>query len=62
MARPQVAAGGDGLQIWRVAANTLNKQSRTADGRMENGERCTVGSFIICTHQQRLLGRSNQGE
>jgi hypothetical protein len=30
MARPQVA-DGDGLQIWRVAANILNKQSRTAD-------------------------------
>jgi hypothetical protein len=28
---PQVADGGDGLQIWRVAANILNKQSRTAD-------------------------------
>jgi hypothetical protein len=22
---------GDGLQIWRVAANILNKESRTAD-------------------------------
>jgi hypothetical protein len=31
MARPQVADGGDGLQIWRVAANISNKQSRTAD-------------------------------
>jgi hypothetical protein len=31
MARPQVADGGDGLQIWWVAANILNKQSRTAD-------------------------------
>jgi hypothetical protein len=31
MARPQVADGGDGLQIWRVAANILNKQSRTAE-------------------------------
>jgi hypothetical protein len=31
MARPQVADGGDGLQIWRVAANILNKKSRTAD-------------------------------
>jgi hypothetical protein len=30
VARPQVADGGDGLQIWRVAANILNKQSRTA--------------------------------
>jgi hypothetical protein len=31
MARPQVADGGDGLQLWRVAANIVNKQSRTAD-------------------------------
>jgi hypothetical protein len=31
MARPQVADGGDGLRICRVAANILNKQSRTAD-------------------------------
>jgi hypothetical protein len=30
MARPQVADGGDGLQIWRLPANILNKQSRTA--------------------------------
>jgi hypothetical protein len=31
MARPQVADGGEGLQIWRVAGNILNKQSWTAD-------------------------------
>jgi hypothetical protein len=31
MARPQVADGGEDLQICRVAANILNKQSRTAD-------------------------------
>jgi len=31
MARPRVADGGDGLQIWRVAANKWNKQSRTAE-------------------------------
>jgi hypothetical protein len=31
MSRPQVADGGDTLQVWRVAANMLNKQSRTAD-------------------------------
>jgi hypothetical protein len=30
MARPQVA-NGEGLQIRRVAANILSKQSRTAD-------------------------------
>jgi hypothetical protein len=31
MARLQLADRGDGLQIWRVAENMLNKQSRTAD-------------------------------
>jgi hypothetical protein len=31
MAHPQVVDGGDGPQIWRVAANILNKQSQTAD-------------------------------
>jgi hypothetical protein len=28
----------------------------------ENGESCIMGSFIICTHHQILLGRSNEGE
>jgi hypothetical protein len=36
VARPQVADGGDGLQIWRIAANILNKQSRTADKRLSS--------------------------
>jgi hypothetical protein len=31
MACPQAADGGCGLQIWRVAANILNKQLQTAD-------------------------------
>jgi hypothetical protein len=31
MTRPRVADGGDGLQIWRVAENILNKQSRISD-------------------------------
>jgi hypothetical protein len=39
MARPQVAVGGDGLQIWRVAANILNKQS----GRADNGWSSSLG-------------------
>jgi hypothetical protein len=30
MACPQVADGGDGLQIWRVTGNILKKQSRIA--------------------------------
>jgi hypothetical protein len=31
MANPQVADGGDGLQVWRVSTNVLNKYLRTAD-------------------------------
>jgi hypothetical protein len=31
MARPRVTDGGDGLQVWGVAENILNKQSRTTD-------------------------------
>jgi hypothetical protein len=31
MVRPQDADEGDGLQIWRVTANILNKQSQTVD-------------------------------
>jgi hypothetical protein len=31
MVRPGVAYGGDGFQMWKVAANMLNKQSQTAD-------------------------------
>jgi hypothetical protein len=34
VARPQVAGGGEGLQVRRVAANILNKQSQTADRGM----------------------------
>jgi hypothetical protein len=30
MPYPQIADGGESLQIWRVAANILNKQLRTA--------------------------------
>jgi hypothetical protein len=31
MVCPQVVDGGDGLQIWRIAVNILNKQSQTAN-------------------------------
>jgi hypothetical protein len=31
MMHPQVAERGDGLQMWRVAANILNKHLRTAN-------------------------------
>jgi hypothetical protein len=37
MARPHFEDGGDDLWIWRMAANILNKQSRT------DGKACSCG-------------------
>jgi len=31
MTRHELADGGNGLQVWRVTANILNKQLRTSD-------------------------------
>jgi hypothetical protein len=50
MARPQVAEG-DGLQIWRVAANILNKQSRRADKGWSSSFGVGVGST---THHKKI--------
>jgi hypothetical protein len=65
--RPRVADRGDGLQIWRVAANILNKQSRTVEsgwssslgvGRWDNNQPFPV-KLNICyeplrTHNEEL--------
>jgi hypothetical protein len=32
VSRAQVSDGGDGLHMWRVAENKLNKQSRSRQG------------------------------
>jgi hypothetical protein len=48
MARPQVADGGDRLQIWRVAANTLNKQSRPADKGLGVGPTTPHRKKLVC--------------
>jgi hypothetical protein len=46
MVRDQVADGGDGLQIWRVAASILNKQSRTANKKWSS-------SLGLTTHRTK---------
>jgi hypothetical protein len=50
MERPQVADGGDGLQIWRVVANILNKQSQTADKGWSSSWELGVG---ITPHRKK---------
>jgi hypothetical protein len=49
MARPQVAVGADGLQIWKVAANILNKQSRTANKGWSSSLGVGRGAFKVLT-------------
>jgi hypothetical protein len=52
MARPQVADVGDALQFWRVAANILNKQSRTADKRCFSS--LGLGMGLITPHRKKI--------
>jgi hypothetical protein len=44
MAPPQFADGEDGLQVWWVAANKLNKQPQTADKRCASSLEVECGS------------------
>jgi hypothetical protein len=67
MARPRVADGGYGLQMWRMAANVLNKQSRTADkgwsSAWELGEGLTIyrKKQLLWNVTQRLAGSYEHG-
>jgi hypothetical protein len=52
MARPRVPVGEDGFQTGRVAANILNKQSRTADSGWPSsfgvGQEANSHTLLIC--------------
>jgi hypothetical protein len=51
MVRPQVANGGEGLQIWRVAANILNNELRTAGKGWPSSLR--VGRGLTTPHHKK---------
>jgi hypothetical protein len=57
MARRQVTDGGDGLQMWRVAANILNKQSRTADKRWSSSLGVGHGANNFSPYKISLLSQ-----
>jgi len=59
MARPQVANGREGLQIWRVAPNILNKQSWTAD--MGDPPAWGLGEGLTPHHKNQLVMRCYTG-
>jgi hypothetical protein len=50
MTRPQFGDGRKDLQMWRVAANTLNKQSRTVNKGWSSN--CAVGRSAT-THRHK---------
>jgi hypothetical protein len=47
MASPQVADGGEGLPIWKLAANIMNKQLLTGDKGCPSGFGVGRGAKII---------------
>jgi hypothetical protein len=59
MERPQVADGRDGLQIWRVAANILNKQSRTANKMWSSSMVVGCGVDNTSTLKEIIILRSD---
>jgi hypothetical protein len=52
MTRPQVADGEAGLQIWKVVANILKKQSRTAGNGWSSSLVVSVG---LTTHRKNRV-------
>jgi hypothetical protein len=53
MTRPQVADGGEGLQIWRVDASILNKQLRTADKGWSSS--LGLGRGLTTPHRKKIV-------
>jgi hypothetical protein len=60
MAHTQIEDGGDALQIWSVAANILNKQSRTAD--KEWSSRLEFGHGVTIPHRKKEACYENSQE
>jgi hypothetical protein len=59
MARPQVADGGDGLQMWMVTANIVNKQLRAAKWWLPS---LGLGAGLTTPHRtNKLLTKRHKG-
>jgi hypothetical protein len=52
MVHPQIVAG-DSLQMWKVAANILNKQSQTADKGWSSS--LGLGNKLTTYHKKQLI-------
>jgi hypothetical protein len=60
MTCPQVVDGGDELHIWRVAANILNKQLRTASNRWSSGWELGMRLKLLAV-KNKFVTRSYKG-
>jgi hypothetical protein len=60
MAHPQVANGGNSLQIWPVAANILKKQPGTADKGWSSS--LGFGRGATTPHRKKLSCYENSQE
>jgi hypothetical protein len=56
---PRHGASSGGLQIWRIAANILNKQSRTADKWWPSS--LGVGRGLTTPHRKNKVTKSYKG-
>jgi hypothetical protein len=61
MACPQATDGGDGFQVWRLTANILNKQSRTADKESASSLGVGRGVTTPCLNLKSLLRNVTKG-
>jgi hypothetical protein len=61
MAHPQVAGGGDTLQICRAAANMLNKQLQTADKGWSTSLEVGRGSSNLSPLKNKLVTKCHIG-
>jgi hypothetical protein len=58
---PWVADGGDGLQVWRAAANILNNHSRTADKEWFASLEVRRGTSNYSPYEKCLLRNATRG-
>jgi hypothetical protein len=61
MACPQVVGGGDSLQIWRLAANILNKQSCAAKTGWSPAWGVGHGANKLLTVKYKLVTECHKG-
>jgi hypothetical protein len=61
MARPRVTDGGNCLQLWGIAANTLNKQQRTADKGLSSSLKAGLEANNLSRQKNKFVTKIQNG-